>query len=299
MTDTEPSPHKDPLVAWLIRQLEMGIKGIRPELLTLSHLDVSERQAPMERFPIENHHEAAANDFASNLRFLARMDAEHREGLQRYAVHIYWPSETKEPPSYTMFSVDGSVVRNEQIVMATEPPTTEGVLKQTMRHLELFVRLDTESRLRTATDTAQREDRLLARINDLEIGRMKFVELTETLISAEAERTLAHKSAEHKERRMDEALEEVKGIVGLIKPKLLAKFTGGKLDEDSSATMAMFRFLFEGMTIEQMKTMQATLDPDKQSAFVELYKRVMGMAAEDKKKDSGGDSTAAGDPTKH
>jgi hypothetical protein len=191
--------------------------------------------------------------------------------------------------------------------MATEPPTTEGVLKQTMRHLELFVRLDTETRLRTAADTAQREDRLLSRINDLEVGRMRFVELTETLISAEAERTLAAKNEERKQQRMDDALTEVQGIVGLIKPKLLAKISGGTLSEDGVSAMAMFKFLFEGITIEQMKQMQATLPPDKQAAFVELYKDVMGIAKQEKaakdakaKADSGGDSTAAGDPaTKH
>ena len=296
---TDPSPEKDPLVAWLTRQLEMAMNGIRPELITLSHLDVAERATPMERFAVEHHTDAAAMDFASNFRFLARMDAEHRDGMQRYAVHVYWPKEVNEAPSYTMFSVDGSVVRNENLTMATEPPTTEGALKQTMRHLELFVRLDTDSRLRTAQDTAQREDRLLSRINDLEVGRMKFVELTETLISAEAERTLAAKNAERKEQRMDEALTEVKGIVGLIKPKLLAKISGGKLSEDGPAAMAMFRFLFEGMTIEQMKTVQATLEPDKQAAFVELYKDVMGVAKQEKD-DSGGESAAAEDPaTKH
>lgn len=303
--EIEPIPAKDPLVAWLTRQLEMTFKGILPELVTLSHLDVAERASPMERFPIEIHTDAAAVDFASNFRFLARTDAEHREGLQRYAVHVYWNAEVNEPPSYTMFSVDGSVVRNESLVMSTEPPTTEGLVKQLMRHLEVHMRLNTESQLRGGQDNAQREDRLQARIVELEVGRMKFVELTETLISAEAERQLAHKSAEHKERRMDEALEEVKGIVGLIKPKLLAKLAGGdgKLAKDGAAAMAMFRFLFEGMTIEQMKVVQGTLEPDKQAAFVELYKDVMNVKTDEEKKkktDSGGDGPAAGDPaTKH
>lgn len=273
---------QDPLAEWIGRQFETAINGLHPDLITLGHLNVNDQCAPMDRYAITEPTQAAAVRVATHLRVEARRDAEHRSGLQRYAIHIHWPQDAgEEQPMYMAFSVDGSAVRATDMTGATEPPTDQGTLKMVMRWNEQLMRAFMGGSQQQQEDTERREQRLLQRIDDLEVGRMKFVELTEGLVSASAERDLQTKAAQNTEDRKDKALEEVLGIVQLVKPKLLAKLAGGKLGADQGPSMALFRHLFEGISIEQMKAIQATLPPDKQTAFVELYQSVMDVPKQD------------------
>jgi hypothetical protein len=270
---------------WLERHLETVINGTSPEIVTLGHLNASDVCAPMDRFQIPGHDKDHALRFASQLRYLARADAETRGTLQRYAVHIVWPTEADQHPAYMAFSVDGGSIGNQELTSSTEPPTDQGTLKMVMRQNEMLFRLVTSGQVQKDADTAMREERLQGRITELEVGRMKFVELTEEMLTTQSDRTIAATQAANTEERKTKALDEVLEIAALVKPKLMAKMAGGSIGDpakDGGATIALFRHLFEGMTIEQMKTIQATLPPDKQAGFVELYTGIMNVPEDDK-----------------
>lgn len=281
---TSMSPEECPLAQWLERQLQTSIKGTQPEIVTLGHLNASDVCAPMDRFQIPGHDKQHAKQFASQLRYLARADAEHRGTLQRYAVHIVWPTEADEHPSYMAFSVDGSSIRNQELTSSTEPPTDQGTLKMVMRQNEMLFRLVTAGQVQKDADTAEREQRMQARITELEVGRMKFVELTEEMLNARSDREIAATAAANTEERKTKALSEAMDVVALVKPKLMAKLAGGAIGDpakDGGATVALTRHIFEGMNIEQIKALQATLPPAKQAAFVELYTGVMNVPEDD------------------
>jgi len=289
---TSMSPENDPLAMWLERHLETPINGLNPEVITLGHLNASDVCAPMDRFQIPGHDKDHALRFASQLRYLARSDAETRGTLQRYAVHVVWPTEAGEHPAYMAFSVDGGSIRNQELTSSTEPPTDQGTLKMVMRQNEMLFRLVTSGQVQKDADTALREERLQARITELEVGRMKFVELTEEMMSAQSDRVIAATAASNTEERKNKALDEAMDVVALIKPKLMAKLAGGSIGDaanDGGATIALTRHIFEGMNIEEIKALQATLPPAKQAAFVELYTGIMNVPKADKKAD--GDTT--------
>lgn len=300
MTELHEQKNADPLAQWIERQFANVRKGTRVNQIALLHLSVNDVGALMEAFDVTKHDPEDAADWAARLRVFARMDAEGRGSRERYALRAHWPSDAGLEPSYVNFSIDGTEVRRADLIGSSEPATSEGLLKQLMRHLEVSQKMAMQQTVDLQDETRRREERLHKRIHELEEGRFKVVELAEAMLSARAERENEQLRLQASEKRKDQALSEFMGIIPILRPKMLeagAKLMGMDINAGGpSPESLMLRSMFEGMTIEQMKAMQATLPPEKQLLFIETYKRVMNIET---KKPAVADAAAEEQTPKH
>lgn len=267
----------DPIAMWLERQLQTAIKGMFPERIILGHLNVHDVSAPMDRFAIQNHDADAARRMTSQLRYLARMDAEQRGGLHRYAVQVLWPEEAQEPPTYFAFSVDGSIVRHGEMTAATEPANQEGIIKMLMRHLELTTKLALQQSYESQEAALNRERIKDERIAELESGRMRVIELQESMLSAQTERHIAQQQAEAAERRKEQALTEFLSLGKAMQPVVasaLTRLTGG---DKKQATHEQLRVMFHRMSIDDLKAWLGPMKAEDQMSWLQLYREVMGV----------------------
>lgn len=297
--DDQETKNTDPLAQWLERQFANVRKGTRVCQIALMHLNLHDVGELMEAFDVPVLSPEAALDWAGRLRVFARIDAEGRGGRERYALRAHWPSDAGLEPSFVNFSVDGTAVRRTDLTGSSEPATDAGLLKQLMRHNETLMKVATQQTVDIQDENRRREERANKRIAELEEGRFKVVELAEAMLSARADRDNETLRLQAAEKRKDAALAEFMGIIPVLKPKMLeagAKLMGINLDAGGPSPEAMMlRSMFEGMTMEQMRAMQAQIPPDKQVLFIETYKRVMNIPT--KKPEPEAVADAAAEPT--
>lgn len=267
----------DPLVAWISQQFEMLLTGHRVHEVRLCHLGINDNQTLMTRFQVQTHDHVTARNYTMQLRVLAERDAELRGHRERYAVIAIWPGSTPDEWTYTQFAVDGARQREMQLG-SSEPATLEGVTKQQMRHNEVLMKLMT----RTVLDNQEFTSRLLSeqqlRIKELEGGRLKTLELAESLMNAQAEREMEARREAAAESRRAIMLKEFTDVLPAVKMRLLQGVTGHKMSDAKSVEVQQLQIVFRSMPFEMLMAMIGTLPPQQQLVMTQLYASLMGVS---------------------
>lgn len=270
-------PAVDPMFLWLKRQLDTKRKGHKPIQIVVGHLNEHDASARMDQFDVDTHDEQTAKTLAKQIRYVAQADAEVRGGLQRYAVQMHWPGDSD--PAYHAFSVDGaSLQRAGDMLSATEPPTSAGLLKQHMRHTEVAVRVAMKGAVQMQEQYEALVSRLVDRVQTLETDRQKVIELGEQLMTQNLEREIQRNAAEHDEKRKQQGFDQMMAILEVGKAKVIEHVSGVKMLSSGDPGSALIREVMTGLDGDDLKRMMEPLPPEKRAMVLELYKAVHGLS---------------------
>ncbi len=272
---TQRHVESDPLFGWLRQEISVVFDGQRPHQLSLSHLDPNDNPQRMQTYELKSWDDTNAADHSLRVRMAAQFDADHRGRTEKYAVQLWWPMGQSV---YHLMVIEGSTI-SKQNMGSTEPATSDGLLKQFMRHNEAMLRTTVSSIhqvLEVQNDVIERQQ---TRIHHLEETRYKTLELAEGLMSAGVEREAERARQAASETRKTMAFQSFMELTPILKTKLLEWITGTKMASEHPLVHGM-RSLFDGMTMEQMQAMLNQLPPGKIGQLLEIYRGVMNVPKE-------------------
>jgi hypothetical protein len=260
----------DALTVWLRDQLEMRHDGMMADYVMVGHINVSANINELSRWAAAPHNASRAAELSVKIRRLAADYANVRASHCDFAIQVWWPDKSL---THCLIAVDGE---RRHDLSATEPPTTEGLTKQLMRHNEVVLKLATQSFLQSQDVSERLIDKLQKRVEFLEEGRYKVLEQAEKLMDAQAERTAELTRAQASEIRKQLGFQQLMDLAPIVKTKLLEVVTGQKLATEHPV-MNLMRGIFDGMDMASLQTMLNTMPPEKQVAVLEIYRAVHAM----------------------
>jgi len=256
---------EDALSVWLREQLETRHDGMAADYVMVGHINVSSTVNELSRWAATPHNVSRASELSVKIRRLTADYANVRAAHSDFAVQVWWPDKTL---THALISVDG---QRRHDLSATEPPTTEGLTKQLMRHNEVTLKLATQGFIQSQEVSERIIDKLVKRVEFLEEGRYKVLEQAEKLMDAQAERNAELARVQSGELRKQLGFQQLMDIAPVIKTKLIEAVTGQKLATEHPV-MSLMRGIFDGMDMNQMQAMLSTLPPEKQVAVLEIYR---------------------------
>ena len=260
----------DALFVWLKEQLETLRDGMRPDYIMVGAMNANDNVNEIARWEAAPHSAVRAYEVSAKIRRLTADQAQIRAGVVTFAVQLVWPDTHIV---HVLIRVDGGTKHS---LSNTEPATTEGLTKQLMRHLEVTQKLATQGFMQSMEVTERIIMTQQQRIETLEQGRFKVLEMAESLMNAQAERNAEMARAAASEQRKMLGFQQLMDLAPIIKTKMLEAITGQKLATEHPA-MNLMRSIFDGLTMEQVQAMLAPMPPEKQVAMLEIYRAAMAM----------------------
>lgn len=153
-----------------------------------------------------SNRDVALNPLALEIVQDAVDDAEGLRGLQRYGLYAFYGTSEVPTGGRKLFNIQSDDGMDVGDMEGSEPPTPEGMLAQTQRHLESVMRLQVASTSQQINALMRQNERLNDRIERMEGQHFRAIEVTEELLSLKQDRDLKATSAERSEARKDQAL---------------------------------------------------------------------------------------------
>lgn len=206
--------------------------------------------------------ESIADEIVEDIEEDARLFA----GVQAYAVLFFKPGE-RDYTRRKMVEVRGAADKLSSAIEKSEPATEKGSTAMTMRHLETrHTEVTQRERL-----VAQQSEALIARLGSM-VERMadafpRILEAEQTLLDRKEERKLEIRRAEKQDKLVEHGVTKLMMLGAPLLQKLLPGQAGQAVAQD-----AMLINLMASLTPEQIQSFAATLSPEQQANFVELYK---------------------------
>lgn len=224
----------------------------RPDRLTVAHVNVNDKTAPVKDVPCIIGDEVALGDISADLFQAMQDDANGLGTVQRYVVGA-WKGEKLMARLVLRVKQEEDPADD---VAVSEGGSVRGQLAQTQRHLEAVMRIGTSGQAATMTIM----ERVMARMEERD-SRMadKHLELL----------VLVEDLHQHKHEREIEVLEKTSKIdmrnrfasgaaplLGALSQKLLGKTPEGNQTPES----VMFKGFLRALTPEQIEGMRLTPD---------------------------------------
>jgi len=268
---------------WLARHREIG-------RLVLRHVGLGGRSAIVLEQDVTEPDRA---ELARQMVDAALADVASLGGVQRYVVLAYRPNDARSAGRYTL-----RVRSDDELDIAgveeSEPPTSEGLVAQTMRHHEVMYRQATQTIQAIVGDLrdALRDSR--ARCESLEKRHFDVVELLERLHTEDASRRLLERESSTRMDREQAAFDKVM----LLAPTVLNRIAGGKvLPAPDMSEIALAAF-FESLKPEQFEAITKTLEPPQLAAIFSMLERARTLVGTKEQPNPGGATPPAnGRPT--
>ena len=260
----------DSLFVWLVEQLATQREGMRPDYIMVGAMNAGDHVNEIARWEAAPHSAMRAHEVLAKIRRLTSEQARIRAGVMNFAIQLVWPDQNV---AHVLIQVDGGTKHS---LTNTEPATTEGLTKQLMRHLEVTQKLATQGFMQSMELNERIMMTQQSRIETLEQGRFKVLEMAESLMNAQAERNAEMARAAASEQRKMLGFQQLMDLAPIIKTKMLEAITGQKLATEHPA-MNLMRSIFDGLTMEQVQAILAPMPPEKQVAMLEIYRAAMAM----------------------
>lgn len=162
-----------------------------------------------------------------------------------------------------------------------EEPTSTGALEQMIRHNEVLLHATLRGSSATNDVLATMNERLLARVSDLEEKRQKHVDEREALESARHQRELEMQQTAAREARRSAMAQK---FLGDVAPLIMAKLSGGAAISSVSPKSPrdhmvdqLIRSFFQGPR-ERLQALAQLLSPTELALFVQLGEDVEPLA---------------------
>lgn len=260
------------LYGWIDRAAAPATGREALSQLVLSHINASDQLQEVARFAIANPLELGEVK-TEIFRTAAEIVASWRH-FQRFAVQAYYASE--QAGAYWPFSLaDDGPAHGPS---ATEPPNAIGMLKQQMRHNEVFAKIN--------AGIQSEQSELLLRLNkqlasELELARTAYSTLlakTEGQLLERQKIELEQGTAIRAEARKDQLATSVIRTLPYVTNRVSQHFGGPKLlpETAGSPLEGLLASMFTGLTDDTFaKLLNIFPDPAHQAGILELYQRLV------------------------
>lgn len=175
-------------------------------------------------------------------------------GVQQFQVLAFYDGRER-PQSFYPFRKSGE---SEGFGLATEPPTTTGLLQSLMRHNEANTRVVANLSVGILDKYEKLLDKALSRIDKLEEENFDTVELAKDLVMKQAADQHSNRMEEIKTRQ---SMEDRKVAMRLL-PAIANRVLGKEIFPQAAADTAMFEHLAETLDKDQIQKLASVLRPD-------------------------------------
>ncbi len=208
--------------------------------LRLAHLNSADQLQVIAHYALNIADQTRIHDLKAEIFRTANEVAIQWSGFQRFAVQAFFGDATAAG-AYFPFSLSGQ--ETQQMLGATEPPNMVGLLRQTMRHLEVQAKINA-GLLADGNTALVRQNASLA--DALEKTQQKYYDLlskSESIITQTEERAFTRTRLERSETRKDQLAARVIEALPIVVNKVSQHFGGPALltsggPSSSSSTVA-------------------------------------------------------------
>jgi len=258
------SPEADALAQWI---MECMSKGRLTALGLGSRSAVDASLSPIaswDQEDFEKHN--SPDDLAAVIMAAAFRDAGTQRGTTRYVVNAYRDDQRTHFQKYS-FRLDGGLEYTDKDEQ-NYPPTEAGVLAMTMKHAEFAIRTYSAGQAESMRLLSQQVQELHRQNNKLAAQQYKVLDLQQAMLDRQAERDLAVRESDAKEKRKQMMFEKFLVLL----PILAKKFFGGK-DKGTDAILAEEQLgaLLESFDEEQMRQLIPMFSDEQRVAFFTIY----------------------------
>jgi hypothetical protein len=206
-------------------------------------------------------------DLAPVIMAAAVHDADSQRGTTRYVVNAYRSGEKAHFRKYS-FRLDGGQTFTDKDE-ANYPPTEQGVLAMAMKHAEFAIRSFSAAQAESLRMLSSQVNELHRQNNKLAGQQYKVLELQQQMLDRQAERDLAVRDQDAKEKRKQMMFEKFL----VLWPIIAKKFFGGKEDKGSNTILAEEQLgtLLESMDEEQVRQLVPILSEEQKIGFFTVY----------------------------
>jgi hypothetical protein len=240
--------------------------------LVLSHINASDQLQEVARFAIANPLELGEVK-TEIFRTAAEIVASWRH-FQRFAVQAYYSSE--QAGAYYPFSLadDGPT----QGPGATEPPNAIGMLKQQMRHNEVFAKINAGIQSEQSELLLRLNKQLTSELENARAAYSKLLAQSEGQLLERQKIELEQSIASRAELRKDQLAGSVLKTLPYVSNRVSQHFGGPKLFPETAGSPleGLLASMLGGLTDDTFaKLLQIFPDPAHQAGILELYQRLV------------------------
>jgi len=200
----------------------------------------------------------------------AEAEASEIGGSQVYAIFAYRHESPSKVSARCVFRVDGGDPEESSYgEMNSEPATPQGIIKQSMRHTEVLMKLMVTNQAAIMRQNAMTIEQLSRQVERHEDNRFQTIELVEDLLSKKLERDLEIQKAESNQKMLEEGVSSLKALA----PAVISRINGGNGSLPSDTTSALKGF-FESLSEQQKMDLLGSLNPAQQAALGELIQQI-------------------------
>ena len=225
-------------------------------------------------------------DLAQALIDRANDDAKSQRGTIRYVVNAYHEGAKTHFSRYA-FRIDGGLSYTDGDTDPIEA-TNAGALALMMKHAEFAIKAMAAGQIEHNRLLAAEVQDLRRHSNKLAQQQYKVLELQQAMMDRQAERDLAVREQDAKEKRKQLMFEKFLVLL----PIIAKKFLGGK-GTDKMLGEAQLDTLLESFTEEQVRDLIPLFSDEQRVAFFEIYKDYQQRKKETMKTDADRQKAAA------
>ena len=258
------SPEVAALAAWIMECMSKG---------RLSALGLGSRSAtdaslsPIASWDQEDFEEhKTPEEIAEVIMAAAYRDVSSQRGTTRYVVNAYRDDAKVHFQKYP-FRLDGGLEFTDKDEI-NYPPTEAGVLAMAMKHAEFAIRQFSAGQAEANRMLSTQVQELHRQNNKLAAQQYKVLDLQQQMLDRQAERDLAVREQDSKEKRKQMMFEKFL----VLWPILAKRFFGGK-DKGSDTLLAEEQLgtLLESFDEQQMQQMVPLFSDEQRVAFFTIY----------------------------
>ena len=263
-TSTGESPEVEQLAQWLSECISSGrlsALGLGSRSATDASLSpiCSWEEEDFDKYP-------SPEDLAPVIMAAAVHDASSQRGTTRYVINAYRGGEKTHFRKYS-FRLDGGLEFTDKDEI-NYPPTEAGVLAMAMKHAEFAIRSYSAGQAESMRLLSGQVNELHRQNNKLAAQQYKVLDLQQQMLDRQAERDLAVREQDAKEKRKQMMFEKFL----VLWPIIAKKFFGGK-DKGSDTILAEEQLgsLLESMDEEQVRQLVPILSEEQKIGFFTVY----------------------------
>jgi hypothetical protein len=263
-TSTGESPEVEALAQWIAECISSG-RLVALGLGSRSAVDAS--LSPICSWEEEDFDKyPTPQDLAPVIMAAAVHDASSQRGTTRYVVNAYRGGERAHFRKYS-FRLDGGLEFTDKDEI-NYPPTEAGVLAMAMKHAEFAIRSYSAGQAESMRLLSGQVRELHSQNNKLAQQQYKVLDLQQQMLDRQAERELAIREQDAKEKRKQMMFEKFL----VLWPIIAKKFLGGK-DKGSDTMLAEEQLgtLLESMDEEQVRQLVPILSEEQKIGFFTVY----------------------------
>lgn len=237
--------------------------------VVVRHLNVKrEIQGDVASFPVNlrEGEEGETEPLLHKIAEAAQADADDlQSGVQLYCLYAYYELD-KNYSARKVFRVSTSKEGFERDVSPSEPPTAEGLVSQTMRHLEALMRNQTVT-MSYMHQAQQRELERLATMNEKFMSsQVDLMVLVQDTLDNSHGRRLEEKKAETALAMKESALAAIAPLI----PVIINRLAGSQLLPEEDKSLMLMAGLLENLDEDQQAKILQTLNDSQRAVLAEV-----------------------------